>query len=159
MCWVMPPASPAVTSVSRIASKRLVFPWSTWPMTVTTGGRGIGGPSGPSRSSSSSSSGSATTTSYPSSSPRITALSDDMAILIVAISPRPISLRMMSVAGTFTASENSLTVMTPGISITVSPGPPLSLVRRPVRRPSSLWLSVAPRFSPRSFRSTAWSTC
>src|SRR4028118_2140283 len=40
MCWVMPPASPATTSAPRIASSRLVLPWSTWPMMVTTGGRG-----------------------------------------------------------------------------------------------------------------------
>ena len=39
MCWVMPPASPATTSVSRIASSSDVLPWSTWPMIVTTGGR------------------------------------------------------------------------------------------------------------------------
>ena len=41
MCWVMPPASPATTSVSRIASSSDVLPWSTWPMIVTTGGRSI----------------------------------------------------------------------------------------------------------------------
>ena len=40
MCWVMPPRSPAATSVVRIASSRLVLPWSTWPMTVTMGARG-----------------------------------------------------------------------------------------------------------------------
>src|SRR5256885_652057 len=39
MCWVMPPASPAATSVSRMASRSDVLPWSTWPMIVTTGGR------------------------------------------------------------------------------------------------------------------------
>ena len=39
MCWVIPPASPATTSVSRIASSSDVLPWSTWPMMVTTGGR------------------------------------------------------------------------------------------------------------------------
>ena len=39
MCCVMPPASPAATSVSRIASSSEVLPWSTWPMIVTTGGR------------------------------------------------------------------------------------------------------------------------
>ena len=38
MCWVIPPASPAATSVSRIASSSEVLPWSTWPMIVTTGG-------------------------------------------------------------------------------------------------------------------------
>jgi len=36
MCCVIPPASPAATSVERIASSRLVLPWSTWPITVTT---------------------------------------------------------------------------------------------------------------------------
>ena len=41
MCWVMPPASPATTSVSRIASSSEVLPWSTWPMIVTTGGRSL----------------------------------------------------------------------------------------------------------------------
>ena len=40
MCWVMPPRSPAATSVVRMASRRLVLPWSTWPMTVTIGARG-----------------------------------------------------------------------------------------------------------------------
>ena len=40
MCCVMPPASPAATPVWRIASSSEVLPWSTWPMTVTTGGRG-----------------------------------------------------------------------------------------------------------------------
>ena len=39
MCCVMPPASPAVTFVLRILSSREVLPWSTCPMTVTTGGR------------------------------------------------------------------------------------------------------------------------
>lgn len=37
---VMPPASPAATFALRIKSSRLVLPWSTWPITVTTGGRG-----------------------------------------------------------------------------------------------------------------------
>ena len=41
MCCVIPPASPPATSASRIASSKLVFPWSTWPITVTTGGRGF----------------------------------------------------------------------------------------------------------------------
>ncbi len=40
MCWVIPPNSPATTSVLRMASSRSVLPWSTWPITVTTGGRG-----------------------------------------------------------------------------------------------------------------------
>ena len=40
MCWVIPPNSDAATLVFRMASRRLVFPWSTCPITVTTGGRG-----------------------------------------------------------------------------------------------------------------------
>ena len=41
MCWVMPPASPSATCALRMASSSEVLPWSTWPMMVTTGGRGI----------------------------------------------------------------------------------------------------------------------
>ena len=41
MCCVIPPASPAATSVSRMASSSDVLPWSTWPMIVITGGRSI----------------------------------------------------------------------------------------------------------------------
>ncbi len=41
MCWVMPPASRATTLACLMASSSLVLPWSTWPMTVTTGGRGL----------------------------------------------------------------------------------------------------------------------
>ena len=40
MCWVMPPASRSAMRVSRMASSSVVLPWSTWPMTVTTGARG-----------------------------------------------------------------------------------------------------------------------
>ena len=39
MCWVMPPTSPSVILLSRMASSRVVLPWSTWPRIVTTGGR------------------------------------------------------------------------------------------------------------------------
>ena len=41
MCWVMPPASPPTTLVERMASSSEVLPWSTWPMMVTTGARGV----------------------------------------------------------------------------------------------------------------------
>lgn len=40
MCCVMPPASEAATWLFLRLSSRVVFPWSTWPMMVTTGGRG-----------------------------------------------------------------------------------------------------------------------
>jgi hypothetical protein len=54
MCCVMPPDSPATTFVFRMESRSRVFPWSTCPMTVTTGGRGlsVAGSSGASSSSS-----------------------------------------------------------------------------------------------------------
>ena len=40
MCWVMPPASPSTTLAPRMWSSSVVLPWSTWPITVMTGGRG-----------------------------------------------------------------------------------------------------------------------
>lgn len=40
MCCVMPPASEAATWLFLRLSSRVVFPWSTCPMMVTTGGRG-----------------------------------------------------------------------------------------------------------------------
>ena len=40
MCCVIPPASVSTTDASRMASRSVVLPWSTWPMIVTTGGRG-----------------------------------------------------------------------------------------------------------------------
>ena len=41
MCCVMPPASPAATLDLRMTSSSEVLPWSTWPMMVTTGARGL----------------------------------------------------------------------------------------------------------------------
>ncbi len=49
MCWVMPPASPATTLALRIWSSSFVLPWSTWPITVITGGRGSCSPRRPRR--------------------------------------------------------------------------------------------------------------
>ena len=51
MCWVMPPRSPAATVVERMASSRLVLPWSTWPITVTIGARATRSPSSSASSS------------------------------------------------------------------------------------------------------------
>jgi hypothetical protein len=39
MRWVMPPASDFATDVWRRVSRRVVLPWSTWPITVTMTGR------------------------------------------------------------------------------------------------------------------------
>ena len=68
MCWVMPPASPAATSAWRMASRSEVLPWSTWPITVTTGGRVT------SFDSSSSTSGMYSSTSKPFFSTRVAEL-------------------------------------------------------------------------------------
>ena len=50
MCWVIPPASESAMLALRIWSRSFVLPWSTWPITVITGGRG-GASSGRSSSS------------------------------------------------------------------------------------------------------------
>ena len=39
MCCVIPPASPATTEEFLNWSSKVVLPWSTCPMIVTTGGR------------------------------------------------------------------------------------------------------------------------
>ena len=101
MCWVMPPASPAATSVSRIASSSDVLPWSTWPMIVTTGGRGSRSSSASSNSGSASASSAAVTISISlsNSSASTWIASSDSVCVSVAISPRPISFLMISGTG------------------------------------------------------------
>src|SRR6185503_7861690 len=109
MCCVMPPASRAVTLVVRIASSRLVFPWSTWPRIVMTGGRGLSllasssvqssGLSGASSASASSTAGGASSSalvSMPSSVATRLAASKSMVVLIDAIVPMFTSARMRS---------------------------------------------------------------
>ena len=41
MCWVIPPDSRSTRLDLRMASSSVVFPWSTCPMIVTTGGRWV----------------------------------------------------------------------------------------------------------------------
>ena len=120
MCWVMPPASPAATFAWRIASRSDVLPWSTWPMTVTTGARGTrgaevavpGSPGIPSavRESSSSSSKETTAASAPTSLAIWIAVCASRGWLTVAMMPRCMSRRRMSLASTPSFSESSLTV-------------------------------------------------
>ncbi len=71
MCWVIPPASPATTLAWRMRSSRSVLPWSTWPMTVTTGGRGRRSSSRSSSSSSKYFAWSSASCSSPGSTSRI----------------------------------------------------------------------------------------
>ena len=68
ICCVMPPASPAATFVFLMASRSEVLPWSTWPMTVTTGALWFSSPCSVVVSSRSRSScGAIFSTSYPKS--------------------------------------------------------------------------------------------
>jgi len=127
----MPPASPAATRVCRIASRIDVLPWSTWPRTVTIGGREISllassrprelknssrlvtvtlpSPAPPSCSIATVSPAAIGSTVTPNSSATIEAVSKSMTWLMVAISPFCISFLMTSTAPTPSWSERSLT--------------------------------------------------
>ncbi len=112
MCWVMPPASVSTTADSRMASRSVVLPWSTWPMIVTTGGRATR------------SSGASSKTS--GSSVLVVGVLDlDLALELVAISSTassvsdwvmvtisPTSIMILMICGTGmpSAAESSLTV-------------------------------------------------
>ena len=112
MCWVMPPASPAATSVSRIASSSEVLPWSTWPMIVTTGGARLELLVGVLELGLAAASSAAWTTSISlsNSSARIWIVSSARVWVTIAISPRLISFLMISGTGTPRYSPTSLTV-------------------------------------------------
>ena len=118
MCWVMPPASPAATSVRRIASSSDVLPWSTWPMTTTTGARATRSASSSSNSSARSASSSACTMlTLRSISPAISSIaSSERDCVMVAISPRPMSSLMICAVETSRISAKSLTVEPEGTS-------------------------------------------
>ena len=96
MCWVMPPNSCSVTLVFRIASSSDVFPWSTCPMTVTTGGRGRSCDGSISSSTSSRSSADRMSASKPNRAATALTLSWSSGWLIVAMTPMPTSSRMTS---------------------------------------------------------------
>ena len=94
MCCVMPPASPETTLVSRIASSRLVLPWSTWPMIVTTGARGMRSSGASSNVSSAETSSAALVIviSRSSSAPIISTASFVSVCVMPTSSPRPIMI-------------------------------------------------------------------
>ena len=117
MCCVIPPASVVTTDDSRIASSRVVLPWSTWPMIVTTGGRETRSASSSSKTTSSSSSSSSVcwTMISRSSSPAISSTASSVSDTVsVTISPSPI-ISVMILAGEMPSfSARSLTVMPDG---------------------------------------------
>ena len=112
MCWVIPPASPATTSVSRIASSSEVLPWSTCPMIVTTGARSVRSSSASWNSGSTSTSSAAWTISISlsNSSASTWIASSERVCVSVAISPRDISFLITSGTATPRYSATSLTV-------------------------------------------------
>ena len=133
MCWVMPPRSPAATVVERMASRRLVLPWSTWPMTVTIGARSTRSAASSSVNSSSlvaacgrlhavlADGGDARRPAAPRPRSRARSATSDavsrsMSWLIVAKMPLLISSRMTSAGLTPSSSASSLTVIVAGSS-------------------------------------------
>ena len=155
MCWVIPPRSPEATVVLRIASRRLVLPWSTWPITVTIGGRGTSraGSSSPSRpgsfvagaatsaavSATSAAASSGSATSYPSSVATRDAVSRSMSWLIVAKIPLLISSRMTSAGFTSSSSASSLTVIVGGsVTAALSRGSATAVGEKPPSRRGGL---------------------
>mmetsp|Transcript_4577 Transcript_4577/g.12014 ORF Transcript_4577/g.12014 Transcript_4577/m.12014 type:complete len:264 (-) Transcript_4577:1734-2525(-) len=114
----MPPASPAATRVLRIASSSVVLPWSTWPMTVTMGGRETRVVS---ESSSCSSARDSTSISVPrdtmSPMPTATAAasSPEIGMEIEARIPRLIKSLMTATLVVSSSSAKSPTVITSGM--------------------------------------------
>src|SRR5579883_2551541 len=141
MCCVMPPASPSVTLVLRIASSSDVLPWSTWPMMVTTGGRGdrSSGLSGMSNRPSSTSAAATRFTVWPSSSATSWAVSASITSVILNICPCFISRRMTSTARSAMRLASSWMVIASGIvtsrtSFSLASLPAAPRIRRWVRR-------------------------
>ena len=119
ICCVIPPASPPATSASRIASSKLVFPWSTCPMTVTTGGRGfkLSLVSSFATSSTISSSSDTTLTTPLNVSASVVAVGTSSAWLMLANTPRSRSVFKRSFARTSSFSASSRMVM-PSVIVT-----------------------------------------
>ena len=146
MCWVMPPASLATTPVSRMASRSDVLPWSTWPMTVTTGGRGLRSSSLSWYTTAYSSSGDTTRTLRPMSSAMSSTSSSLMDCVRVSTWPSMNRRLMMSLGCTPRISANFATVAPWGISTTESSS--TSVGSRPFSMASS---SMRSRFSASRF--------
>src|SRR5882724_8612094 len=114
MCWVIPPNSRSATLVVRIASSSEVLPWSTWPITVTTGGRGRIWAGSDSSSSSTSPSSERTCTSKWNLSATSLAAVGSSTSLTVAITPRSTSALITSVVLWRIAAASSPTVTDSG---------------------------------------------
>src|SRR5512134_367049 len=110
----MPPNSRSATLVVRIASSNEVLPWSTWPMTVTTGGRGRSCAGSVSSSSSTSPSSERTCTSKWNLSATSLAAVGSSTSFTVAITPRSSRALITSVVLRRIAAASSPTVTDSG---------------------------------------------
>ena len=155
MCWVMPPASPETTLVLRIASRSEVLPWSTWPMMVTTGGRGSSFASSSSEASvmtSSTSDSETRTTLWPNSSTMRAAVSGSIVWFWVAM--MPFCIRVLTTAATRSAMRlaSSCTVIASGTCTsrtTFSRSPPWPVIRR-LSRSCRRRIAASERWRPSS---------
>ena len=136
MCWVMPPASPETTLVLRMASRSEVLPWSTWPMMVTTGGRGsmVSSTSGVSKRPSSTSDSATRFTVWPSSSATSCAVSASIASVILSSWPCFIRRRITSTARSDMRFASSWIVIVSGTMTSRASFSFGSAARLPVRR-------------------------
>ena len=116
MCCVIPPASPATTLVFLIASSSEVLPWSTWPMTVITGGRGFNSSSLSSTESITSSTSESDTRTIlcPNSSTISSAVSASIDWFCVTINPLCISALTTSATRSAIRLESSCTTIDSG---------------------------------------------
>ena len=148
MCCVIPPASVSTTFAFRIASSSVVLPWSTWPMIVTTGGRGtrLSGSSSVGCGSSSSSSACLIVTSRLSSDASSSTSSSVSDCVAVFRAPRFIRILMSSCIVTPSACENSRTV-TPDGTVT---GPVGGATSRACLGPYGALLARAPVIGART---------
>ena len=120
----MPPASVSMTFVLLMASKSEVLPWSTWPITTTTGERSSNCSGASSKSLNKMSSSVkiiSLSTIAPKSSAIKEAVSKSTDWLIEAITPSIISFLITSVAGTSKRSESSPTAISSGIFTVMGP--------------------------------------
>ena len=168
MCCVMPPASPPATSSLRMASSKLVLPWSTCPITVTTGGRGfkLSLVSSFATSSTISSSRDTTLTTPLNASAKVVAVGTSSAWLMLAKTPRSSRVLSNSFARTSNFSASSRMVI-PSVIVTsrgargsggaitaaaVRPAPGRCLVGCSLRSPSISRLSSTGRCRCVGFR-------
>ena len=163
MCWVMPPCSPPATSAWRRASSSEVLPWSTWPMTATTGARTsrLSSMSSAPRKPSSTSESETRLTVWPNSVAISSAVSLSITSLIFTIMPWRIRNLMTSTPRVAIRLDSSATVITSGITTSratraCSWTPPLRFSRSRSRARRTEARERIRSTAPSSSPATAW---